>query len=698
MTTNEDSTDLWSPADAAEAYAALGWCVIPIAPGRKHPPVPEWQKAATDNLDTIRSWWGGLYRGHGVGVTTGARTGFWVLDIDIANGKPGDESLAALIAEHGDLPATVEAVTGSGGGHLLYAWDPARPITNGMATRLPPGLDIRGEGGQIVVAPTLHPSGAPYEWLPGRGPWDIDVAPAPDWLYDLLLTDPEPTPPPRPTLPPAGLEPDRRDGPADWIRDRWDWPTELQREGWTWHSAHPGQSWWTRPGKAARDGHSAVLHEPDGPLVVFSTEVPVNVLHAGTPTRDGGAVSFSPFQYVTGYRHGGDARSAGQALRAELRPDLPTGVGPVDIAPLIDPAPVQDPDDPWAGFGPWTPVDISKYLNPNWQPEPPSVLTRTDGKALYYRRNVNWLHGASGEGKTWVALVTVAQEIQARRDVLWIHYEDPEADKITHRLTLLGVPPALLTEHFHVVLVGAESMVKGIPFIRAITSHFGADLVVIDSIGEAIGADGIAVKEDDRLVKWLHETARVLAADGNTVIGIDHLPMGEPGRLDPVGSFRKKAATTGAMFLAQSPKPPTKDAAGYITLTCAKDRSGVWTKGEVAAIIHLAPVEGGGTKAEVVPPKHRGQAQEVESDIMRAAKAAVKAVQIRQGDPYNRSQLESVIHQLHMAAAKKRQGIDYAVANGWLDEAQGKGTTRRYTVGDLSTFEADDQEHEHADG
>ena len=36
---------------------------------------------------------------------------------------------------------------------------------------------------------------------------------------------------------------------------------------------------------------------------------------------------------------------------------------------------------------------------------------RDDGRGLWYRANVNWLHGASGEGKTWVALIAVARKI-----------------------------------------------------------------------------------------------------------------------------------------------------------------------------------------------------------------------------------------------------------------------------------------------
>ena len=129
---------------------------------------------------------------------------------------------------------------------------------------------------------------------------------------------------------------------------------------------------------------------------------------------------------------------------------------------------------------------------------------------------------------------------------------------------------------------------------RELCSGFGA-CADLDPGSFALGADGIAVKDDERFVAWLHATVRVFASDGQTLIGIDHLPMGEPGRLDPVGSFRKKAATTGSMFLATSPKPPTQERAGVIKLTTAKDRSGLWTKGETAAVVHLGPNGAGKT-------------------------------------------------------------------------------------------------------
>ena len=80
------------------------------------------------------------------------------------------------------------------------------------------------------------------------------------------------------------------------------------------------------------------------------------------------------------------------------------------------PAPVAEigpTDDPWAGFGAWAPAELAVYLDPDWRPEPPTILRRTDGRALFYAGNVNWLFGASGEGKTWVALIAVASVISS---------------------------------------------------------------------------------------------------------------------------------------------------------------------------------------------------------------------------------------------------------------------------------------------
>lgn len=79
------------------------------------------------------------------------------------------ELLRPLEAKWGPLPPTLTAATGSGGRHLIYRLrDDAPEIRNRRG--IAPKVDIRGEGGQIVIAPSRHHSGGAYRWLDAREP------------------------------------------------------------------------------------------------------------------------------------------------------------------------------------------------------------------------------------------------------------------------------------------------------------------------------------------------------------------------------------------------------------------------------------------------------------------------------------------------------------------------------------------------
>ena len=394
---------------AAFYYASIGLHVVPISPGKKHPPIPGWQDAATTDPDTITNWWTGLYRDHGVGIVTGPRSGVWVLDIDVSDGKPGRENLDQLLAQHGPLPVTVTAATGSGGRHFLFRWDPDRPVTNGHATQLPAGLDIRGHGGQIVVAPTIHPNGQPYLWRPGRAPWETVVADGPDWLYGLLhRPPPEPTPY---TQPSTAAGPD--DSAAAWLRQQHDWHQVLDRDGWTEHSRRGDDTYWTRPGKNPRDGHSAVLHGTDGPLVIFTTEIPPGLANAGRATTDGSGISVSMFGYLAGTRYGGDrsacARDARLAIRAIDRPAtglrLPT--------PTDSPTePGQEPEPP----GPSTLHDYEVDWDDLWEVDADASEWLAE-PLIPAGSKVTHIYAPRAEGKSALSLY-VAAAIATGRPVL----------------------------------------------------------------------------------------------------------------------------------------------------------------------------------------------------------------------------------------------------------------------------------------
>src|SRR5207247_9654927 len=78
------------------------------------------------------------------------------------------------------LPPTRSAYSGGGGLHLIFAARQDLEMRNTTALGGYPGLDVRGEGGYIVVPPSLHESGRRYMWMN-----DEQLAPFPDLLADL---------------------------------------------------------------------------------------------------------------------------------------------------------------------------------------------------------------------------------------------------------------------------------------------------------------------------------------------------------------------------------------------------------------------------------------------------------------------------------------------------------------------------------
>ena len=315
--------------EAASRYVASGFRVLPIKPGEKRPPMNEWTKAATTDPATVVDWWapGGVYEHHGIGLALGWQDTPYgtrcVFAVDLDEHDPEQSGTAAwanLLAEYGDPGETVCAATGGGGMHFLFAAE--THVRNG---RIAPGVDVRGDGGQIVVAPTLHPSGKPYEWIEGRAPWEHELADAPDWLIELVTDAERPEPGTRrvaiPVGGPANGRIDTEMGPADILRERWNWQDRLGREGWTFSHTQGNDEHWTRPGKAVREGVSAVLHTDTGVFVVFSTDGSVMPLRAIGSLNPDGSVSLTPFNFFAATSHGGDTSAAASAIRRKHNAD-----------------------------------------------------------------------------------------------------------------------------------------------------------------------------------------------------------------------------------------------------------------------------------------------------------------------------------------------------------------------------------------
>jgi len=188
--------------DYALRYAELGWAVLPChtkmgdycscgdahCKGKaKHPLLGNGCSGASTDKSVITQWFT-QWPDANIGIATGKASGFFVVDVDIKHydGKFGDESLETLEAEHGKFPATITAATGSGGRHYLFLCPAIGDIPNSIG-KLAPAIDVRGEGGYIIVEPSSHISGVAYSWLDSDPVFGDDtVSPSPEWLIKAL--------------------------------------------------------------------------------------------------------------------------------------------------------------------------------------------------------------------------------------------------------------------------------------------------------------------------------------------------------------------------------------------------------------------------------------------------------------------------------------------------------------------------------
>lgn len=157
-----------------EARLALErrWTLIALT--GKRPVNKGWQKAEQPSLALVERW---LRKGHNLGLLTGRSSGILVLDDD----SPDGSAAAAL-----NLPPTVTVITGSGKKHYYFALPEGLTLRNSVKSRIA-GMDVRADGGQVVFPGSVHPdTQQPYRWAPSLSPRDVEIAPLPENVLDLL--------------------------------------------------------------------------------------------------------------------------------------------------------------------------------------------------------------------------------------------------------------------------------------------------------------------------------------------------------------------------------------------------------------------------------------------------------------------------------------------------------------------------------
>ena len=169
--------------DAAIKYATeYGWAVFPVSSNTKKPHTPNGCKDAKKAVGPIRAWWK-KWPDAAIGIATGSASNLIVIDEDIDEdkGKNGYHEIRRWEKDHGALPETVQSITGRGGYHLFFRYT---GTDIGNRTNLLDGVDVRGEGGYVIVPPSKHPNGTEYMWE--YGPDEMEPADLNETVMELL--------------------------------------------------------------------------------------------------------------------------------------------------------------------------------------------------------------------------------------------------------------------------------------------------------------------------------------------------------------------------------------------------------------------------------------------------------------------------------------------------------------------------------
>jgi hypothetical protein len=532
--------------DWALAYAGMGWRIIPIPPGEKYPKgFDRWHELAVTSQRTIHDWWGNLFPDHGIGIATGQASGLWVLDVDDRTG--GADTLADLEHTYGALPDTWEVLTPGGGRHLYFAWPEGATIRNDQAGRIGPGLDVRVEGGQVLAPPSIHPNGGRYE---REASSPNHLAPAPDWLVDLL------------TAPERGAAGSTRasgglllsssgDRPGD--RLGLSWADLLRADGATFidcrldRETNEWYELWSRPPMPGEEGFvphtsASLNYKGSGVLKLFTPNWQGVTLDGERWSLEQDK-TYTRFGYWAVTRWGGDfKRAAKEADR--LWPKEDGGCGPMAMVGSDDSSVATGPAadgrttvaDP-AGAGPeprlkpdllnWA-VDWSTFFQrdrtaSDWLIEP-----------LFARGRAHALYAAAKQGKSYVVLAVCAaaalgRPVLGRRagDPLRILYVDYEmtGEDLFDRLEEFGYDEEhapQLAETLHYVQLPAIDPLDTAAGARTVVEaarYLAVDLVVIDTTARAISGE-----END--ADTYRDLARLLGvplkAEGIAWVRIDH--------------------------------------------------------------------------------------------------------------------------------------------------------------------------------
>lgn len=321
-------------------------------------------------------------------------------------------------------------------------------------------------------------------------------------------------------------------------------------------------------------------------------------------------------------------------------------------------------------------ADVVALLAGNLQPEQPALLTRTDGGALLYPGKMHVFQAEPGAGKGWVSLVAVAEVLAMGGAAGYLDYEDT-ATGILGRLRTLGVTDAALASRFYYANPAGRFGPAEMLSLRNALDRMNLDLVVIDSVGEALSREGLSEDKADDVNRWTNLLPRMITRTGAAVLMLDHVSKDpeQRGRWAR-GSGAKLAVIDGVSYQLKVRVPFSRHRPGRVDLVIAKDRpGGVGAIGETVATAHVTPHAAGELVTVRIDPHSTEAAAPTDSWKPTVLMGKVWAALDDSTAPLTATALASLVHSDKPRLVK--EAITRLISEGFIAETGKRPKTLR---------------------
>src|SRR5882762_2963464 len=557
-----------SPLERARAAVARGWRPFPVEYAGKRPAVGiKWGTAtATEpTAATLEMWFGR----EPVNVGIAAKgSGLVILDEDVLGG------MERLCDDYGQSTPETYRVSTAHGWHWYFAAPAGVEIGNAPGVLADYGFDVRGgrgDGGYVVGAGSVHPSGVRYT---AEEP-DAVAVPLPAWLSALLTPEEDiPRVSGQTGLIRAG------DGQSGGDTRRY---TMDQAVGWVERYAIGPLRTAVEHGDAAsgRLSRNTALNQA---AVVVGHFVP------GFWDEDYAWSRLAEEAAALGMERGEATATIRSGMRAGMR-DPYTLVDPAD--PFSSPSGTSaapDADERWTAEGG---DEIRAAIEgAETGPETAVGARRRDGVRFLYPGLEHAVIGETEGGKTWFLLACAADELVAGNRVVYVHFEEARASSTVRRLAhQFHVPTHRIVDDL--VFIGAEHPVPP-GRIDEICDERVPVLVVLDGQNEAMALHGQKINDPDGAADYRRRLVKPWTRYGAAVVSADHVVKdpNQNGHGYALGSVHKLNGISGAAFLVENREAFGIGMKGNSGVYVVKDRPGmlrnVATPTNVARKYHLA--------------------------------------------------------------------------------------------------------------